>query len=53
MEVDTVVRHWISLTVEEYSATHGELWMEVGRYMRVFYAYDGMVGLRVLEWLQG
>ena len=44
VSVDSVVRHLISLTVEENSATHDRLGIAVGRYMGVFYADDSMIG---------
>ena len=31
--VESVVRHWMSLTVEEESTTHEGLWMAIGRFM--------------------
>ena len=46
MAVDSVVRLWISLTVEDESAIHEVLGMAVGRCMGVFYADDGLVGWR-------
>ena len=39
--------------MDEDSSTHDRLGMEVGRYMEVFYADHGMIGLRDPEWLQG
>ena len=45
--------HWISVTVEDYSAIHDELWMVVGRCRDVFFAEDGMIGSRDPERLQG
>ena len=46
VSVDIVVRHCLSLTVEDNSAPHGGLGLTVGMYMGVFYADDGMIGLR-------
>ena len=46
MAVESVVHHWISLTVEDDSATHEGLGMEVGRCIRTFDADDGMIVLR-------
>ena len=44
VSVDSVVRHWMSLKLEDKAATHGGLGMEVGWCMVVFYAYDGTIG---------
>ena len=50
---DSVIRHWLSLTVEDDSVAHEDLGMVVGRFMGVFYEDNGMVGLRDPECLQG
>ena len=44
--VDSVVRHWMSLTVEGKYATYELLGMAVGWYMGMFYAYEGITGYR-------
>ena len=44
MSVDSVVRHWLSLTVEDKFAIHDRLGMAMGRSMGVFYADDGLIG---------
>ena len=51
--VDSVVQHWLSLLVEYESNIHDSLRMAVGRSMGVFYVYNGLVGSRYLQWLQG
>ena len=53
MELYSVVQPWISLTVEDGSVVHDEFRKAVGRIMGVFYANDGLIGLRDPEWLQG
>ena len=50
---ESVVNHWMSITVEDKSATHEGLGMAVGCFMGVFNADGGMIGLRDLEWLKG
>ena len=49
VEVESVVRQWLSLIVEDDSTTHEGLWMAVGRFMGVFYADDGIIGLTYPE----
>ena len=44
--VDSVVTNWLSLTVEDNSATHVKLGVAVGRYMGAFYVDDGMIVIR-------
>ena len=51
--VDSVICHWLSLTVEENSATHDGIGMVVGRCIGMFYADDSMIRSRDPEWLQG
>ena len=46
VEVEIVVHHWLSLTLEDDSATHDRLGMVVGRCKGVFYVDDGMIGSR-------
>ena len=53
VEVDSVVRHWLSLIVEDESTVHGGLRTAVGRSFRVFYADDGLIRSRDLERIQG
>ena len=43
VEVYSMVRHWMSITVEDESATNGGLGMAVGLCMGMFYADDGMI----------
>ena len=50
--VDIVFHHWMSLTVEDESATHEGLRIAVGWCMGVFYEYYGTIGSRDPEWLQ-
>ena len=51
--VDRVVRHCLSLAVEDESVIHYGLKMAVGRNMGVFYVDDGLIRLWYSEWLQG
>ena len=51
--VDSVVLHWLSLTLEDVSIAHGGISMAAGKSFGVFYADDVLFGLRYLEWLQG
>ena len=44
--VGIVVRHCISLTVEDNYATHDVIGMALGRCMEVFYVCYVMIGLR-------
>ena len=53
MALDSVVRHWLSHTVENESAIHDRLRTAVGRSMGMFYADDGLIGLWDPEWPQG
>ena len=53
MIVDRVLLHFMSLIVEDEPVTNEGLGMEVGRCKDVFYSYDGMIGSRDPEWLQG
>ena len=51
--VDSVVRHWLSITVEDDSGIHSRLGFVVGRCMGIFYADNFMIISRDPEWLQG
>ena len=51
--VDSVVRHWISLMVEDEAVIQEGLGHAVGQKLRVFYVYDGILGSRDPEWIQG
>ena len=51
--VDSLVLHWMSLTVEDLSTNHEGLGMTVGQCIGIFYADDGMIGSRDTEWFQG
>ena len=48
VSLDSMVRRWLSLTVEDESAIHDGLGMDVGRIMRVFHADDSLIGSRDL-----
>ena len=50
VSVESVIRHWMSLTVEDEQATHEGLWIVVGKCMVLFYADDGMIISRDPEW---
>ena len=49
--VDNVVRHWLSMTVEDDTVIHDGMVHAVGWSMGVFYRDDGPIGLRYPEWL--
>ena len=49
--VDNVVRHWLSMTVEDDTVIHDGMVHAVGWSMGVFYGDDGPIGLRYPEWL--
>ena len=51
--VDNMVRHWLSMTVEDDVVIFKGLVHAVGRSMGVLYADNGLLGSRGLEWLQG
>ena len=51
--MDSEVRHWLSLTVEDKSAVHEGLVMMVGRSLGMFNTYDGFIRLRDPKWIQG
>ena len=51
--VESVVRHWMSLAVEDESATHEGLGTTVGQFMGIFYADGGMIRSKDPYWLQG
>ena len=53
MTVDSIVRHWISIIVENESVIHDRLGVAVGRFIGVFYVDDIVTGLRVPDWFQG
>ena len=52
MEVENVVRHWLSMTVEYDVIIHDGLGHGMGQIMRVFYADYGIIGYMDPEWLQ-
>ena len=52
MSVESVVWHWLSLTVEDEYSIHDGLRLSVGRSMGMFYADDGFIRLQDLEWIQ-
>ena len=51
--VDSVVRHWLSLTVEDEAVIQDRLGHAVDWILGVFYADDGTLGSWDLEWIQG
>ena len=51
--VDSMVWHWLSMTLEDVAVIHDGLGHAVGRSLEVFYAENGFIGLRDPEWLQG
>ena len=51
--VDSVVQNWMSITVEDDTFIYCGLVHVVGSIMGVFYADDGPIGLRYLEWVLG
>ena len=53
MALESVVKHWLSITLEDESAVHDSNRMVEGRSLGIFYANDGLIGLRKPEWLQG
>ena len=52
MVVDNVIRTWLAMMVEDQQVDQDGLVETVGRCVGVFYADDGMVGLRDPNWLQ-
>ena len=42
--VDILVRHWLSLTVEDESYVCDRIGVAVGRILGIYYAYDVLVG---------
>ena len=53
MAVDSVVWHWLSMTLEDVAVIHDGLGHAVGRSLEVFYADDGLIGSRDPECLLG
>ena len=53
MAVDSLVYHWMQLTVEEESATHEVLGTAVGHCMGVLFLDNGIIGSRDPEYIQG
>ena len=53
VELDTVVLHWLSMTVEDDVVIHDGMGHVVGRRMGVFYTDDGLIGSQDPECLQG
>ena len=51
--VDTVVRNWLALAVEDQLVDQEVLGLTVGRCLGLFYDNGNMVGLRNPEWIQG
>ena len=52
MVVDSVLRHWLSLTVEDESDFHGRLGTTVVSSLGVFFVNDGLIGLQEPECFQ-
>ena len=46
------MRNWLALKVEDQLAVHEGLRLELGMCLVLFYAGDGVVGLRDPDWLQ-
>ena len=51
VEVEIVVQYWISLTLKEKSYVCDGLRVVMGRIMGMFYADNGLIGLRDPYWL--
>ena len=51
--IDTLVGHWLPITVEDEAVIHDGLWYVVGRSMGILYADDGHIGSLEPEWLKG
>ena len=51
--IDSVVRNWLSLTVEDEEVIQNGLGHAVGWILGVFYEYDSLLGSREPEWTQG
>ena len=48
---EIVIRHWLSLTMENLSETHGDVGETVVQKWGIIYANDGMFGSHNPEWL--
>ena len=44
VEVDNMVRHWLSIIVEDDTVIYDGMGHEVGRILGVFYMYNGIIG---------
>ena len=53
MVVDSMVRHWLPMKVEDNSIIHNGLVHALGRSLGVFYAVDGLIWSQDPEWFQG
>ena len=53
VEVESVVWHWLSMTLEDVAVIHYGLGHAVGWSLEVFYADNGLIGSRYPKWLQG
>ena len=53
LAVDSVVWHWLSMTLEDVTVIHDGLGHAVGQSLEVFYVDDGLIGSQDPEWLQG
>ena len=53
ISVDSVVRHWLSLMVEDIELVCDGMGCMVGHSLGILYADDGPLGSQDPEWLQG
>ena len=53
VEFDSVVRQWISLTLEDVAVIQDIMVHLLGRSLGVFYTHDSILGSRDLEWIHG
>ena len=51
--LESVIRHWMSLTIENPDAIHNIIGETVGHKLGVFYTDDDMISSRNPEWIQG
>ena len=51
--VDSVVWHWLPMTVEDETVNHDRMRHAVGQGLELFYVKYDLLGLRYLEWIQG
>ena len=53
VNINSLIRHWSSLMVEEVAVVHGGLGHMGGRSLVMLYADDGILGSQYPEWIQG